>query len=62
MNDTARIERPLFCRRIENRGGRTVVDQDGRRRTVRTRADDGLEESGIALLDTGALPAERPVR
>ena len=62
MNDTARIERPLFCRRIENRGGRTVVDQDGTPRTVRTRADDGLEESGISLLDTGEMPPERPRR
>jgi hypothetical protein len=62
MNDTARIPRPFFCRRIENRGGRLIVDPDGSERRVRTRFDDTTDAETISLIDTGVHPVRRPRR
>ena len=62
MNDTARIPRPIFCRRVENRGGRVVVEADGSERRVRTRFDDSTDAETISLIDTGVHPVRRSLR
>ncbi len=51
MNDTVRIERPLFCRRRENLGGRTKQDSLGNAVKVKTRAQELRDDSDGFLLE-----------
>lgn len=49
MTDTLRIERPLFCRRMEDRGGRLRRDLQGNTVRVKTRIHDSSEDALIPL-------------
>ncbi len=40
MTDTVKIERPLFCRRVEDLGGRVRPDPQGNPTKVKTRTHD----------------------
>ncbi len=51
MNDTVRIERPLFCRRSEDLGGRIKQDSQGNSVKVRTRAHDSDDDRAHSLLE-----------
>jgi hypothetical protein len=59
MSDTVRIERPFFCRRIEDRGGRAKQDAHGNWIEVKTRIQDSRDSAVIPLIDvigdTGAV-------
>ncbi len=51
ISDTVKIERPLCCRRQEDRGGRTTQDSLGNAVTVRTRAHDSPDDLSLSLLE-----------
>jgi hypothetical protein len=51
MNDTAKIERPMCCRRHEDLGGRTKQDSLGKCVKVRTRAQDSQDDLDCPLLE-----------
>jgi hypothetical protein len=55
VNDTVKIERPLCCRRSEDRGGRVKRDPMGNETRVRTRVYDAandLSNSWLSLTAT----------
>jgi len=56
MCDTVKIERPLFCRRREDRGGRLTRDSSGNVVRVKTRAADSLDALELSWLGTTAAP------
>ena len=51
ISDTVKIERPMCCRRQENRGGRMTQDPLGNAVTVRTRAHDSPDDLSLSLLE-----------
>ena len=57
MCDTVKIERPLFCRRREDRGGRQNRDAEGNPVMVKTRAADSLDELELSWLSASVPPA-----
>ena len=57
MTDTVKIERPLFCRRSDDRGGRVISDTEGHSLKVRTRIEDSRDVPCISLKDTGVFQA-----
>jgi hypothetical protein len=56
MCDTVKIERPLFCRRREDRGGRSNRDAQGHPIKVKTRAADSLDMLELSWLSATAAP------
>ena len=61
MTDTVRIERPLFCRRVEDRGGRSKTDAQGGVSTVRTRSYESRDLSDLIPDDTAEQHATNPL-
>lgn len=57
MCDTVKIERPLFCRRHEDRGGRLNADPEGNPVKVKTRAADLTDALELSWLGRAAAPA-----
>ena len=51
MSDTVKIKRPLFCRRLQDLGGRIKEDLPGNPIKVRTRAHDSEEDDSDSLLE-----------
>jgi hypothetical protein len=51
MSDTVKIERPMWCRRQENLGGRIQQDSLGNSIRVRTRAQDSQDDSARSWLE-----------
>jgi hypothetical protein len=56
MNDTVKIERPMCCRRRDDRGGRIKQDSLGNAICVRTRAHDSQDDDAGWLLEPAANP------
>lgn len=51
MSDTVKIKRPLFCRRLQDLGGRIKEDSPGTVVKVRTRAQESGEDLADSLLE-----------
>ena len=60
MNDTVRIERPMFSRRKNDDGGRVKLDPRGNLVLVKTRASDAQESPDLAApaLETNRTHAD----
>jgi len=54
LSDTMRIERPLFCRRQSDRGGRIKYDSSGKPILVKTRVSDFQE---VPVLNSPESPS-----
>jgi hypothetical protein len=61
MTDTVRIERPLFCRRAEDRGGRVKPDAQGIASKIRTRAADSQDLSDLIPAETTGQQSTNPL-
>jgi len=51
MNDTVKIERPMYCRRREDLGGRIKHDSLGDTIRVRTRVHDTQDDLSSSWLE-----------
>lgn len=51
ISDTVKIERPMTCRRQQDRGGRVAQDSVGNTVTVRTRTHDSPGDLSLSLLE-----------
>ncbi len=60
MSDTVKIERPMACRRREDRGGRIKQDALGNAIKVRTRVHDSHESFIPGWLDVEPRFRRRP--
>ncbi len=58
LSDTMRIERPLFCRRQSDRGGRIKYDSRGNPILVKTRVSDFDELPTLHEAESRGRPAE----
>ncbi len=56
MTDTVRIERPMFCRRQNDGGGRVKHDSQGNAVLVRTRISDTQEVPDISAISVAIEP------
>jgi hypothetical protein len=54
MNDTVKIERPMYCRRHEDLGGRIKRDSLGKTIRVRTRVHDSQDDLARSWLELRA--------
>jgi hypothetical protein len=57
MCDTIKIERPLFCRRLEDQGGRLNRDSSGKPVKVKTRAADSRDAPELSWSGAASRPA-----
>jgi hypothetical protein len=54
MNDTMKIERPMWCRRHEDLGGRSKQDSLGNPVKVRTRVHDSDDDFASSWVELAA--------